>query len=178
LYVSIVDHYKHQHIVAKAASLLRRQGYPLAIDFVGPGYRPALNKLLQAMEELDPQGEFLRYRGNVPHAELPQYYMRADAAVFASSCENMPNALLESMAAGLPIACSNRSGMPELLGDAGAYFDPESSMSIADAMRTLMDAPDKRARYARLAFERASLFSWRRSADATFAFIRSVADRG
>jgi glycosyltransferase involved in cell wall biosynthesis len=177
IYVSIVDHYKHQHVVAEAGSLLRRKGYPVAIDFVGPSYKPALEKLFRAMREFDSSGEFLRYHGNVPHATLPRYYANADASIFASTCENMPNSLLESMASGLPIACSNRSGIPETLGDTGVYCDPESPTSIVTAMQTLMDSPEARARYARLAFERASSLSWKRAADDTFEFIRSVADR-
>ena len=49
----------------------------------------------------------------------------ANLFVFASSCENMPNTLVEAMAIGLPIACSDRGPMPEVLRDGGVYFDPE-----------------------------------------------------
>ena len=46
----------------------------------------------------------------------------------------MPNTLIEAMAAGLPIVSSDRGPMPEILGDAGLYFNPESPDSIASAL--------------------------------------------
>ena len=61
------------------------------------------------------------------HDDLHQKYLDADLGLFASSCENMPNILLETMGAGLPIACSNRQPMPEILKNGGEYFDPEKS---------------------------------------------------
>ncbi len=64
-----------------------------------------------------------------------------DHFVFASSCENMPNTLVEAIAAGLPLACSRRGPMHEILGDTGLYFDPESHLSIAEAIRRLIDDP-------------------------------------
>ena len=59
-------------------------------------------------------------------AALPEHLREAELFVFASSCENLPNILIEGMAAGLPIACSRRPPMPEVLGDAGESFDPEA----------------------------------------------------
>ena len=87
------------------------------------------------MMNLDPDGDFITYKGTVPHEQLNAHYAAANLCVFASSCENMPNILLEGMASGLPIACSNRGPMSEILGDAGLYFDPEVVDSIAEAIR-------------------------------------------
>lgn len=130
------------------------------------------------MKRVDPDGRFLRYRGPIAYADLPGEYAGAEAAVFASSCENMPNTLLEAMAAGLPIACSSRSVMPEVLGKAGVYFDPESATSIASALTTLILDVKLRKRYADAAYETAKGYSWSRCASATFGFIREVADNG
>lgn len=178
LYVSIINLYKHQWHVAEAVSKLRRDGLPVALDLVGPAYPTALKKLKVVLERLDPAGTFIRYVGPVPHSELPVHYRQADACLFASSCENMPNILMESMASGLPIACSSRGPMPEVLGDAGVYFDPESPDSIADAIRPLFSSPELRVRLAKSAFERAQAFSWRRCAHETFSFLAKMADGG
>ncbi len=176
LYVSIVDAYKHQWQVAEAVAALRAEGLPLAIDFVGPAYPPALRRLRAAMARLDPAGAFLRHPGAVPHDALAQVYRDAELFVFASSCENMPNVLLEAMAAGLPIACSDRGPMPEVLGETGALFDPESASSIAAALRGLARDADRRGRLAQAAQQRALGYSWERCARDTFAFLRSVFD--
>jgi glycosyltransferase involved in cell wall biosynthesis len=175
LYVSIVDVYKHQWHVARAVKQLRDEGLPIAIDFVGPAYGPALQRLEATLRELDPEGRLLRYRGPVPFAKLHELLRDADLFVFASSCENMPNVLLEGMAAGLPVACSNRGPMPEVLGGAGTTFDPERPDEIARAMRELAVDADLRARLAAAASERARRFSWQRCADDTLRFIAACA---
>jgi glycosyltransferase involved in cell wall biosynthesis len=174
LYVSTVDTYKHQWHVARAVANLRLEGYPLELNLVGPAYARSLKRLTQTMKVLDPSSEFIRYFGHVPLRELHDLYKRADMKVFASSCEALPNILIEAMAAGLPIACSNRGPMPEVLGDAGVYFDPENVDEIGRAIRQLIDSPELRARNANMAFERAQQYSWQRCADETFSFFAKV----
>ena len=176
LYVSIIDVYKHQWHVAKAVALLRQQGFPVTLDLIGPAYPPALDRLLKVIHEVDPAGEYIRYSGGMPYSELTEYYSNADGFVFASSCETFGQILVEAMASGLPIACSNRSAMPELLGDAGLYFDPEEPSEIASALRSLMRNHELREHCASLAHERAKLYSWERCAQETFSFI-SATDR-
>jgi glycosyltransferase involved in cell wall biosynthesis len=170
IYVSIVDRYKHQWHVAEAVAQLRSAGIPVTLELVGP---PAwgMRRLKEVLNRVDPDGSFITYRGAVPYEELDRYYERADVGVFASSCENMPNILLEGMAAGLPMACSRMGPMPEVLGDAGVYFDPEDSGDIARALRELIEVPDLRASMAQSAWERVQVFSWHRCADDTFNFL-------
>lgn len=177
VYVSIVDVYKHQPRVAEAVAQLRAQGYPVQLDLVGPAYPPALHELRETLHRIDPRGEAVRYVGPLPHDELHAVYAAADMGVFASTCENMPNILLEGMAAGLPLACSRYGPMPEVLGDAGAYFDPENTASIAEAIGRLATSPALRERLALAAWERAKQYSWARCAKETFTFLGEVARR-
>jgi glycosyltransferase involved in cell wall biosynthesis len=179
LYVSIIDLYKHQWRAVEAVAQLRASGMPVVLELIGGAYPPALARLSEACTRLDPQGQFVHYRGVVPHRELHAHYAAADLCLFASSCENMPNILLEAMASGLPIACSNRGPMPEVLGDAGAYFDPESAADVARAVRALLLSSELRAKLAEASFSRVQAFSWRRCADETFGFLAAVAaERG
>jgi glycosyltransferase involved in cell wall biosynthesis len=175
LYVSILDMYKHQWHVAQAVALLRAEGTPVVLDLVGPAYAPALRRLGDTLKRLDPAGEFIHYSGAVPHALLHERYLRHQLCVFASSCENMPNILLEGMASGLPVACSNRGPMPEVLGAAGVYFDPEDPMSIAAALREMIASPALRAKLAHASSEGVRVYSWRRCAEETFGFLSEVA---
>jgi glycosyltransferase involved in cell wall biosynthesis len=177
VYVSIVDVYKHQVEVAEAVTTLRREGVPVTLDLIGPAYPPELRRLQRVLDRVDPSERYIRYRGNIPYAELPAVYAGADAFVFASSCENLPNILLEAMAAGLPIASSNKSVMPEVLGEAGVYFDPADPATIAASLRRLVEDAALRTRLASAAYARASQYSWERCAAATFAFLRDVHDR-
>jgi glycosyltransferase involved in cell wall biosynthesis len=174
-YVSIVNVYKHQWHVAEAVAGLRKKGFPVVIVFVGSSYPQAMRRFNDTVYELDPNGSFITYKDFIPYNELPEVYHQADAFVFASSCENMPNILLEAMAAGLPIACSNRGPMPEVLGSAGVYFDPEYPDQIADALTMLLKDHSLRARFAQEAYDRAMEYSWERCARETFSFLAEVA---
>lgn len=176
LYVSQVNMYKHQWHVAEAVSKLRMDNFPIVLDLVGPAYPPALKKLSNVLHRVDPAGEFVRYLGAVPYKELHKNYAAADLFVFASSCETFGQILTEAMSAGLPIACSSRSALPEILGDAGVYFDPEDSSDIANALRELIDSPDLRVRLATEAYERSNKFSWQRCAKETFGFLAKIRD--
>lgn len=175
LYVSTIDVYKHQWHVAEAVGRLRKSGLPVVLDLVGPANGRALKRLRQTLASVDPSGTFVHYVGPVPHAEIHARYRQADLFIFASSCENMPNILLEAMASGLPIACSNRGPMPEVLGDAGVYFDPEKPSEIATAVYSLIESPALREEKAWLAYKRAQEFTWERCARDTFRFLAEVA---
>jgi glycosyltransferase involved in cell wall biosynthesis len=61
--------------------------------------------------------------------------------------------------------------MPELLGDAGLYFDPERPDEIAHALRRLLGDPELRGKLAAAAFQRSAAFSWDRCARETFGFL-------
>lgn len=173
LYVSHIEPYKHQWNVAEAISKLKSCGFQIQLNLVGPEGN-AIGRLRKTLDRLDPDREFIIYRGAVPYEELHNLYAEADINVYASSCENMPNIVLEAMASGLPIACSNKGPMPEILGDAGLYFDPEKSDEIAVVVRTLMESHNLRSNIAQAAFKRANQFSWQRCAKETLTFLAKV----
>lgn len=176
LYVSVVDVYKHQWMVATAVAQLRSAGVPIILELIGPPSR-SVNKLKETINRIDLEGAFINYRGAIPHEELHKFYKSADIGIFASSCENLPNILLEGMAAVLPMACSSMGPMPEVLGDAGVYFNPENPHDIARALSELINSSDLREKFARAAFERAQKYSWKQSADKTFDFLAKIATK-
>jgi glycosyltransferase involved in cell wall biosynthesis len=174
-YVSIIDEYKHQCEVVEAIAILRNLGYPLVLDLVGPAYPSSLQKLNKKLDYLDPNRGWAFYHGSIPFDNLHEKYSNADLGIFASSCENMPNILLETMSSGLPVSCSSRGPMPEVLGDAGVYFDPEKPSDIARALHELIVAPRLRTKLAHASYVRAQQFSWQSCADQTFKFLASFA---
>lgn len=174
LYVTSIHPYKHPWNVAEAVASLRAAGFPVALEIVGPSYGPSGDRLARTIDRLDPRREFITVTPAMPHRDLPGIYGAANAFVFASTCENMPNTLLEAMASGLPIACSNRPPMPDVLADGGVYFDAEDSVSIADALKRLLADPALRTAAATIAWHRARQYSWRRCAHETFEFLRDT----
>jgi glycosyltransferase involved in cell wall biosynthesis len=176
VYVSIIDHYKHQTTAARAVARLAALGHPVSLTLIGPAYPPALRRLESVLKEIDPEGLVVRYLGPIAHSAIHAAYARADIGLFASSCENMPNILLEEMAAGLPIACSDRGPMPEILGDAGVFFNPEDVESISAAILALTASAELRTRMAQGAQDLARQYSWTRCAQETFGFLARIAD--
>ncbi len=174
LYVSSIVPYKHQWHVVEAVADLRKQGLPIVLDLVGPAYPPALQHLNATIDRIDIGRQWVHYHGAIAFDALHHHYAQADLGLFASSCENMPNILLETMASGLPIACSNKGPMPEMLGEAGVYFDPEQPDEIARALRELIVSPKLRMDFAQASFQRARQYSWQRCAEETFGFLGRV----
>ena len=171
LYVSNALLYKHQWHVVAAIGLLRKKGIKLSLLLVGGGEGRAQHLLEEQMSLIDPKGRFLEQKDFVPHHKIPEYLMTADVFIFASSCENMPITLLEGMASGLPIACSNRGPMPEVLEDGGVYFDPENPKSIADAIELIANDDILRKKIAKRAQLLSEQYSWQRCATETWDFI-------
>ena len=101
VYVSNTAMYKHQWNVALAIDQLRKKGYDIKITFVGGGYGLSKRMLDETLKRIDPKCFFCRKSPFIPNEELPNLIAGSDIFVFASSCENMPNTLLEGMAVGL-----------------------------------------------------------------------------
>jgi glycosyltransferase involved in cell wall biosynthesis len=92
--------------------------------------------------------------GRVPHDELVSLYRRAAALVFPSLYEGFGQPVLEALACGCPVACSDLPALREVAGETAEYFDPLEPESIADATR------DAIARGGGSGPERAARFSW------------------
>lgn len=173
LYVSFVYPYKHQWNVAEAVARLRSSGLAVTLELVGPDASGS-PRLAATLARIDPAGHFVFRRGEVPHGSIQEVYASTDVNVFASTCENLPIILLEAMASGLPTVCSDRGPMPEVLGEAGEYCNPEDPDDIARALRRLIESPTLRAGKAEGAYALARQYSWTRCADETFQFLAQV----
>lgn len=176
LYVSNVAMYKHQWHVVRAMGLLRERGHDIQLVLAGDTAGRAWPRLEAELIRSDPDGGFVTCTGALRRDQIPPLLASADLFIFASSCENMPNTLIEAMASGLPIACARRGPMPEVLQDGGVYFDPEDPASIAEAVERLVVDRPLRMRLAARARELSEQYSWSRCASETWAFLRRVAD--
>ena len=104
--------------------------------------------------------------GFVPDAELVHLYRRARALVQPSLMEGFGLPPVEAMACGTPVLSSRAGSLPEVVGDAGLFFDPTDVGSIATTIRRLLADPRIRDDLARRALARAPLFTWDRAAAA------------
>lgn len=178
LYVSTVHVYKNQWRVVKAIGNLRKKGYPVTLTLIGSViFKPAGDLLEKTIEEVDLSGEFIKNIGHVSYNNIEQYYKDAAGIIFASNCENMPNILMESMASGVPIICSNKEPMPEFLKNGGHYFDPKSIDSLESAILEFLSQPEKRQKMAERNLQEVKNYTWKKTADETFKFIYQIYNR-
>jgi glycosyltransferase involved in cell wall biosynthesis len=171
LYVSILMPYKHQIEVIRAIKELRDSGRPITLDLIGPSWGWYGKAVQREIKNLDREGAFIRYLGEIPFNDLHDAYQKSDAFIFASSCENLPNILLEAMASGIPVACSSEGPMPAVLGLGGFYFDPRVISSIKDSLNQLMMTPEKRTISSQDGYQRAQGYSWAACSRSSFEFI-------
>ncbi|MFO0910615.1 MAG: glycosyltransferase family 1 protein [Isosphaeraceae bacterium] len=102
--------------------------------------------------------------GFVPDSELVHLYNRTEALVQPSLMEGFGLPPVEAMACGKPVVCSSAGSLPEVVGDAGLFFDPTDVPAMADAMRLIIDDPGLRLTLASRARARAREFDWSRAA--------------
>ena len=177
LYVSILDVYKAQVEVVKAWAELRlHRPTHEKLLLIGPEYSPYGEEVRKAIIDFGLQEEVMVW-GNVPYEELPAYYQHAKVNIFASSCENCPNILLEALAGGRPVLCSDYQPMPEFGADAVTYFDPYNPGQLAGALAAMLDDPVRIADMGLRAQQRAEDFNWEVSARRTWDALFALANK-
>ena len=127
---------------------------------------------LRALAEELGVAERVRFAGWVSDDELEELYAEATCFVLPSLIEGFGLPVLEAMARGLPVACSDRPALPEVAGDAALLFDPEDHTAVTDALRRLLRDEELRRDLSERGLARAREFSWRRTAEATLASYR------
>lgn len=121
-----------------------------------------------------PKGEQVLFSGSVENDDMPTWLAAADFFILPSFHEGRSNAVLEALACGLPMIVSDRDFNREFLNDECAIFvEPSSVEEIANAIKELLDQPEKRVEMGRLAREHSFNFSQKERAR---SFINSVED--
>ena len=112
--------------------------------------------------------------GPIPYAGLPAAYHHATVNLFASSCENCPNILLEALGAGRPVLSSDVMPMPEFGVDAVGYFSPTDPSSICDAMVRVLTDESHSNKLAMASARRSADFDWVNTSRTTWENITGL----
>jgi glycosyltransferase involved in cell wall biosynthesis len=112
--------------------------------------------------------------GYVPEADLPGLLSGALAFVFPSLYEGFGLPVLEAMACGTPVICSNVSSLPEVAGEAALLVDPLDTEALAEAIGRIVADEGLRRTLVEQGFQQAQKFSWRRCARETLQVLEDV----
>jgi glycosyltransferase involved in cell wall biosynthesis len=151
--------HKNHEMLLTAFGMACDKGLPADIKLVctgAPGARQAfLMSAVQAMK----LNERVLFPGYVSNAELTTLMANSTGVVFPSLYEGFGLPVIEAMAAGVPVACSNLTSLPEVAADATILFDPRVPTHIADAMVALVEDAALRTQLVQAGYQRAIEFS-------------------
>ncbi|MGQ0792572.1 MAG: glycosyltransferase family 4 protein [Deltaproteobacteria bacterium] len=149
------------------------EGVINAFSLLPPGIR-ARARLVKVGADFSPEqwrliqrrgiAQRVSYLGRLSVPDLALAYGSAGILLFPSLYEGFGWPPLEAMACGLPVVCSDRGSLGEVVGDAAAIVDPDSPESIAEGVRIALDDDEFRRGLIARGFERVKLFSWHSAA--------------
>ena len=118
---------------------------------------------------------WLKYLGFVPGKELPHLYSAANSFIFPSIYEGFGLPVLEAMASGTPVICSDATSLPEVGGSAPLMHSPYDFDTLTAHLQLMIEDADVKRRMTALGLARAEQFSWSRCADKTIEAYEQVA---
>jgi glycosyltransferase involved in cell wall biosynthesis len=146
------------------------------VVLVVPGYATRWEDELAKHVRRRGMDQRVRFLGWLGAGELEGFYEAATCMVFPSLAEGFGLPVLEAMARGLPVACSNATSLPEVAGEAAVYFDPLDVPAMTGVIERLLGDPELRERLSAAGTEQAARFTWARTAEATIrSYERALA---
>ena len=160
---ALVDAYGRMRTASRLAPVLAIAG--------GQGWK---NHPIHRMATESPVAADVRFLGHVPDADLPALVNGALAFVYPSLYEGFGLPPLEAMACGTPVLTSNRSSLPEVVGDAALLVDPDDRGQLADALARIAGDAALRADLRERGMQQARRYSWDETARLTVKVYESL----
>ena len=146
-------------------------------DTSGKGFWDNVPELKEFVRSHPPLGDHVHFTGYLHDEQLVELLNGAQALVFPSLWEGFGLPAVEAMSCGVPVLASRLSSLPEVVGDAGAFFDPTQPEDIASCVIQFVETPVHHPRLREIAIARARTFTWERAAElAELCFRRCYDD--
>ncbi len=152
------------------AYAVRKRDFRLVLAGMRGFHAASLERLIVELGVADR----VQLTGWISREELYHLYERAHAFIYPSTFEGFGMPVLEAMAAGIPVACSDIPPLREVAGDAALFFDPLSEDAVAGGLDRIVMDDAMRRRLAEAGPVRARQFTWERAAAATLRALISV----
>jgi glycosyltransferase involved in cell wall biosynthesis len=173
LFVGNVEPRKNLRALIEAYGRMR-QATPLSPQLAIAGGAGWKHQGIHQAAATSPVAADIRFLGHVSDADLPSLVSGALAFVYPSLYEGFGLPPLEAMACGTPVITSNRSSLPEVVGDAALVVDPNDREALADAMERLVSDATLREEFRARGLERAQRYSWDETARRTIEVYEDV----
>jgi glycosyltransferase involved in cell wall biosynthesis len=171
LFVGTLEPRKNVPLLLEAFALLRSE---LDAQLLLVGSRGWLDEPITAAHVRSGVGDAARFLGALDEDDLAVLYSHAGVLALPSVYEGFGLPVLEAMACGAPVVCSNAGPLPEVAGDAALLLEPEDARVWAGTLLDVLTSPERTAELRRRGFVRSRAFSWEHAAQATRAVYREA----
>jgi glycosyltransferase involved in cell wall biosynthesis len=173
LFVSTLFPHKNLHFLVRVFSLVSKSIPESKLVVVGKDINNTVSRLKDQARRLGIQDR-IEFMGRISDSELSNLYQNAVMFVFPSLVEGFGLPVLEAMAHSVPVVASNRTSLPEVVGDAGIILDPDNEASWVNSIIQLYRDKELHHQLAIKSKQRAAQFTWRNAAQRTFDCFQSV----
>ncbi len=172
LYVGTLEPRKNLPVLLKACSLLKKQNWQIPLVIAGKkGW--LYDKIFKTVRELTLTQNII-FTGYIPDMYLPSLYSAATLFVYPSLYEGFGFPPLEAMACGCPVITSDRSSLPEIVGNAGITIPPDNPQILADEILRIWEDEDIRTELKNKGINRSKEFTWSACAKQTYEIYQQV----
>jgi len=174
LYIGSTEPRKNMRRAVEAFNLFKKKHANYHLVVAGVSYRYI--SLQKAFEGLNL--ERVLWAGYVEDLDLPSLYTMADLLFFPSLCEGFGLPPLEAMACGTPVVTSDKTSIPEIVGDAAILINPHEPKHMADALEKVLSSKSTRRMLIKNGKKHASNFDWEKTAKQTRELYARIIDQG
>lgn len=179
LYVGGISPHKNLNVLIDAFKMIAVRPdmdtkLVLVGDYVNDPFFSAYPSLKRQVDDLGLENRVI-FTGFVPDRDLAYLYNAATLVVLPSLDEGFGLPAIEAMSCGTPVAASNCGSLPEVLGEAGRFFDPRNPQDIFELVLQILSDDSLRGRMTRDGLERSRQFLWKRAAESTISIFNELA---
>ena len=176
LYIADAEPYKNHLNLIKAFNNLReKKKIDIELRLIGITKNSYyFKKILNLIKKNFLNYEYIKIKKNLDEKQIKKELQNSNYFIFPSECETFSITLLEAMASGIPILCSNKSSLPEVIQDGTLYFDPDNIDQIIACVEKIINDKELQKKISDKATKRAKNFDWKSSADNTWMCIQEA----
>ena len=176
VYISPIDHYKHQWNVIESVKNLCDEGHLIKLRLIGPASnKQSYKNLFKQIEKANLNNKIIFYYGPQSKESIMKLMGKCDLFLFASSCESFGLTLLEGMASDLAVSTSSKSGLKFTSENKAIYFNPLNVESIQKSILRFINS-NKILKNNNIMQTKAiaKKYDWNLTSNSTFKFIRDT----